>query len=326
MWSVASFGHCYGDATFVAYTSSVLEQQWLDNVAKWQHDVCAHTSNATMKQLLDAVQGDVSSVVTRNATMLHDTLSYFTYALRDAQFLHVPIEPTMSLARDPRKCWNIWSEDYVQSKAYLLPLSESLCRTSYHQRPILIDAGAGPWAGKVPFPTLLGNPLEPEPSDFGTSWIWDWYRRHDIDFDQIFAWEPRKPEWNVSGDEAHPLALFYRALHFYNTKVTNEDGGIDNPLTTVRKMCKGVGRVCVFKLDIDSPVLEGKLLEAFLSNRSLTEVVDEFYVEKHIRNGAMKMHGMGTDRRFSPGVNDLSHWYTTVTNARKKGLRMHFWP
>ena len=124
MWTMANFGHCYGDATFVAYTSSVLEQQWLDNVARWQHDVCAHTSNATVKQLLDAVQGDVSSVVIRNATMLHDTLSYFTYALRDAQFLHAPIEPTMSLARDPRKCWNIWSENYVQSKAYLLPLSE----------------------------------------------------------------------------------------------------------------------------------------------------------------------------------------------------------
>ena len=140
MWTVANFGHCYGDATFVAYTSSVLEQRWLDNVARWQHDVCAHTSNATMKQLLDAVQGDVSSVVTRNATMLHDTLSYFTYALREGQFLHVPIEPTMSLARDPRKCWNIWSENYVQSKAYLLPLSES---------------PAGPVTINVPFSSTL---------------------------------------------------------------------------------------------------------------------------------------------------------------------------
>ena len=143
--------------------------------------------------------------------MLHDTLSYFAYALRDAQFLHVPIEPTMSLARDPRTCWNIWSEDYVQSKAYLLPLSESLCRTN-HQRPILIDAGAGPWAGKVPFPTLLGDPLEPEPSDFGTSWIWDWYRRRDINFDQIFAWEPRnlKMEWLVAGGQRGGLGHRFR--------------------------------------------------------------------------------------------------------------------
>jgi hypothetical protein len=130
----------------------------------------------------------------------------------------------------------------------------------------------------------------------------------------------------VSSDEAHPLARFFRALHFSNTKVTKEDGGADNPLTAIRKMCRGLDRVCVFKLDIDSPVLEGKLLDAFLSSRSLTEVVDEFYVEKHIRTGAMKMHGMGTDRRFSPGVNDLSNWYKTVTNARKIGLRMHFWP
>jgi len=92
----------------------------------------------------------------------------------------------------------------------------------------------------------------------------------------------------VSSDEAHPLARFFRALHFSNTKVTNEDGGADNPLTAIRKMCRGLDRVCVFKLDIDSPVLEGKLLDAFLSSRSLTEVVDEFYVEKHIRTGAMK--------------------------------------
>ena len=85
-----------------------------------------------------------------------DVLSVFTYVYRctvttDILYIHVPVEPTAALARDPRKCWDPLSDKVTQSKAYLLPLSSKsadlntlvgLQATIPQRRAFLFDAGA----------------------------------------------------------------------------------------------------------------------------------------------------------------------------------------
>lgn len=106
---------------FHEYTSSPLEQKWVDNVETWQLDVCKHISNDEMNWWL----GNVSAMILDNdASMVISSspkpppmpwsyvFSVFTYkktcmhktsGSSTIEYVHVPIEPTAAIARDPRK-------------------------------------------------------------------------------------------------------------------------------------------------------------------------------------------------------------------------------
>lgn len=111
-------------STFVSYTPSPLEKKWAENVEQWQLKVCEHINNAEMDWWIKNVtalmaDNNGSAVVTDSATPPQRDWSWvfpvFTYrrvchhktdGSSVTDYVHIPIEPTAGLARDPRKVRN----------------------------------------------------------------------------------------------------------------------------------------------------------------------------------------------------------------------------
>lgn len=114
-------------------------------------------------------------------------------------------------------------------------------------------------------------------------------------------------------------------LNFRNVGISTELGDRENPLEEIKRLCKPEDFV-VFKLDVDS-AFEIEVVRTLLGDPELLALVDDFYYEHHVRNYAMRMHGLGN---LSAAATDplytLKGWYDLVTPARRGGLRMHFWP
>jgi hypothetical protein len=182
----------------------------------------------------------------------------------------------------------------------------------------------------------------------GTNWIYDWYKKMGIVFDEVYAWEPSKKNRgkasrssskanqyrrNGKNSKTHRqehrvlasenLEAFYPegVMHFFDVGVTDTVGAQHNPLHLISQLCKPEDFV-VFKLDIDSK-FEINLVRQLLESPKLMNLIDEFYYEHHVRNHVMRMHGLGknSDDKYS-----LAAWYDMATAARSKGFRMHFWP
>jgi hypothetical protein len=247
-------------------------------------------------------------------------------------YLHVPIEPTAAFMRDPRKCWEQMSETYTQSKDYLVPMSMSAAacpamgdhgscsEAGAHARQktrraqtFLFDAGA-----TLPSVTTSKNDWS------GTGWIHGWYKERGLVFDHVYAWEPTFGRKGSSTSFKGVPPDLLPALHFYPESVSKDVGNPWNPLTLIKQLCRPED-VVVFKLDIDSEAAELGIAHGLLDDPELLALVDEFYFELHTCNHVMRMHGLDCVSDKAKTFR-LSAWYDLALPARKKGLRMHFWP
>ena len=175
------------------------------------------------------------------------------------------------------------------------------------------------------------------------------YVSRGIVFDDIFAWEPVRPRSEGALGDAFkniPEGAL-GALHFIPVGVTAEVGHRFNPLTLIRERCKP-GDLVVFKLDIggaiqnllhrkpptvsndirfacspDSEATELALTQQLIESEELLALVDEFYFEMHCCTDVMAMHGMACTEISQKTV---SSWYDMAIPARKKGMRVHYWP
>lgn len=216
------------------------------------------------------------------------------------------------------QCLSPMTEIYTQSKAYLLPLSGEGAQfsamksnTLYLQkkaRAFLFDAGA----------TVAGVKSTTDSKDWsGTEWIYKWYEDRGIVFDEVHAWEPTKQEVDLN---ALPAGLA-KVLHFNNVGITSDPNSRHNPVALIRKLCKPED-IVVFKLDIDN-AMEMQVMKQLLTSDEMMGLVDEFYFEHHVHNPLMRMHGLGG---IGTKATNLKSWYNMAIPARRKGLRMHFWP
>jgi hypothetical protein len=121
---------------FDRYEPSLEEKKWTENVKSWQNDVCSHIS------VMDVMYSWIDIVKKMNSLSYDEwrqymldpdghkespILSHFHYTIHEhgkkAIPFAIPIEPFVGLLRDPRKCLDVKSENFTESKAYLLPLS-----------------------------------------------------------------------------------------------------------------------------------------------------------------------------------------------------------
>ena len=265
-------------------------------------------------------------------------LSAFTYRLTHAatgkwEFIHVAIEPTASIARDPRKCWEPLTERYTQSKDHLLPLTHAAAFLTTAVQTVAASSTASTLRGiakrKSPPPpprSILFDAGATVPTKLGagsfgwtgTAWLFNWYKARGIHFDRVFAWEPSKRPLNESALEPD----FKAALVFYNRGCVGASGHPDNPLTVIKQECRPED-LCVFKLDIDTLAQEMLINEGLLSSPSMMALVDEYFFEHHVHNKVMRRHGLGGKANKK---NSLASWYSMAIRARRLGLRIHFWP
>lgn len=332
---------------FIQYTPSQIEKKWIENVEKWQYNVCNHISvdevnwwlgnvSSSLNDPLEYILSSPDIAIPKNHFIY--IFSYFTYKrtcytnviepetnkqsrMSTSQYFHIPIEPTAAIARDPRKCWSPMTETYTQSKAYLLPLSNysaSYSATKYFNpskslkehniTAFLFDAGA----------TFPARKMSESHDWSGTSWLYDWYANQSIPFDHIYAWEPQKTFLNYSDVDPN----IAKALHFFNRGINQNAGSVDNPLHLIKTLCKPQD-IVVFKLDIDTVGVELNIVREILRRKDLQELIDDFYFEHHVRNDVMRMHGLGGN---GPPERNLKSWYDMAIPARQKGFHMHFWP
>lgn len=298
------------DASFVKYSPSTEELDWIRNVELYQKDVCKHLPNETIVGFIE----DIASVnqahsKQKKKSSVSKYISHYIYNITcpDARTrtVAVPIEGIIGLARDPRKCWDVNNEEFTNSKAYVVPLTKRISTMFGNEggKNILFDAGATYY-------------LDAYSSSM--KWFVDTYEKHGIVFDKIVAWEKQKlTEKEIN--EGVPSRLKQGGFEFYNRGIEVCRDCQHNPLTMIKKYCKKNDFV-VFKLDIDSKDLENALVDQLLSDKEAMDLIDEFYYEEHFNNPAMHIHGW---MRYST---TLADYYRLVIAQRRKGFRMHYWP
>ena len=121
---------------FSHYESSKYEAEWISNVEHWQKDVCSHLPKEDIENYIANIQeinnmnsSDVFNYITGGYRNYLKYISHYHYNVTKYNGLNhytiaIPIEGIIGLARDPRKCYNIRSEKFTQSKAFLLQHSE----------------------------------------------------------------------------------------------------------------------------------------------------------------------------------------------------------
>lgn len=316
--------HANHTITFKQYLPCKHEQLWIDNVVEWQTDVCAHLPNSTIMGSLKAISDFINMNETMMLRYMHkptdfpdmaEYLSHYEYDITSGTTtskFFVPIEGTIGLARDPRKCWNVMVETYTQSKEYFLPLNELLRQMFIRRvgnrreepRTFYFDAGATYYS---------------DSDRQGMKWVIDWYQSHGIRITNLIAWEMSimsgdkilngVPDWLIPG------------FQFYNHGIDKDPKSIWNPLNMIKAKCTKDDFV-VFKLDIDNVDIESAVVDQLFSDPEARDLIDEFYYEQHFNNYAMRMHGWTT----FPSSLTLAKYYQFVIPIRQKGFRMHYWP
>jgi hypothetical protein len=128
----------------------------------------------------------------------------------------------------------------------------------------------------------------------GLSWLYNSYAAAGITFTDIFGWEA-DTSLAAGFFDGMPKDVF-AASHFYPRPVNNKPVSPDNPLVILESVAKPEDFV-VFKLDIDSPQIEKRLIADILRNPRVSCLIDELFFEHHAKTASIdRLHGsaMGT--------------------------------
>jgi hypothetical protein len=131
-------------------------------------------------------------------------------------------------------------------------------------------------------------------------WLFDWYEKRGIIFDQVYAWEKSQKAVDVNGLKP----ALAKALHMHTEAISAGPSDSHNPLERIRELCKPKD-IVVFKLDTGGAA-DAVIAQQLLEDPHLLDLVDEFY--------------------YRGAKTDLKSWYDLVLAARHKGLHMHLWP
>jgi hypothetical protein len=206
--------------------------------------------------------------------------------------------------------YGIGSKNAVTNGTLDLIHSHTLMFGSGGGRKILYDLGANYFAS-------WGS----DTSAYSTAYFYLMYAARQISFDRVFAYEYAKLDphqvWDVVPDEL----LANGAYTMINHGVLAGEGEKFNPFTAIKNTITAEDHL-VFKLDIDTPHIEGALIQQLMQDPNLTALVDEMCFEHHVYIPEMQKYwGVGAD---SP--NTLATSYQYYTDLRNKGIRMHSWP
>ena len=175
--------------------------------------------------------------------------------------------------------------------------------TRADRKVILLDLGSGSFGKR-----------HVDISDTSTRWFYEYYKRFDLQFDRIIAFEiapiNAKVAWEQLPEDVFPI---YTLINTGCTK-----NGTFNPWMTLKRLAKPSDHVIV-KLDIDSYDLESFLMNQIVNDPKIHSLIDELFFEHHIRVKEM-LHYWSSPR------GSLQESYVLFTKLRRLGIRMHSWP
>mmetsp|Transcript_30510 Transcript_30510/g.62918 ORF Transcript_30510/g.62918 Transcript_30510/m.62918 type:complete len:346 (+) Transcript_30510:63-1100(+) len=213
------------------------------------------------------------------------------------------IEPLVGLLRDPRFLCLKKPELFTFSVDWLVLADNKSfpSTTSSNSRRIFFDAGGSRFVDALNF--------------FVTK-----YEERDIEMDQIYVWEMEKKNASQywAGTPEDVRAKWEPRLTWYNgIPVSINEGDMHNPVHRIRELCR-MGDFCAFKLDIDTPKVEGALVQQLLEDHGH---LTEFFFEHHVQSHLMHLYWL-RDINFDQ---NFEHSYDLFSALREKGLRAHSW-
>lgn len=222
----------------------------------------------------------------------------------------LPIEPLVGFLRHPQAhCHEFpsatpWVRN-IQRKDYLIPAWRSEVSYQGKASAIFFDLGASLYR------TGQGGA--------SMSWFVEEYEARGIQFDRIFAWEATKhADTMIYGPM--PLRIVDR-VSYYNVPVNPKVGAKYNPWRTLKEVTTPRDFVVV-KIDIDNSQIEEALIEQLLSDRTLSNLVDELYFEHHVLHTPMWRGGW---RATTITNHTLVDSYMIFLRLRELGIRAHSW-
>lgn len=320
---------------FDKYVPGNEEKLWTTNIMEWQESPCQRLKqnpaivwgslNITQRlktlsfddmvqYMLDPSKRHTEYMSHHHYNVVEDGKTLFSFA--------IPIEGLMALARDPRKCFNVNSEEFTQSKDFLLPLHRASIallhyesshdststkehprfRADFSPKGYIFDAGAT-------YYTDAGSP--------GIRWLVESSAQRKVSITNVVSWEakPLPGDLVIKGVPEYLIPGF----QYFNHPVSS-DNSIWNPLNLIKKKCE-VSDYVIFKLDIDTFGLEAQLVTQLKTDEKARQVIDDFFFEQHFRNRAMMIHGWN---HYPTRLSD--YYLQTAVPLRKMGFRLHYWP
>jgi len=206
------------------------------------------------------------------------------------------LEPLAGILRDPR--YQCKSKDFKKHTDYLVVANRWDFQPESDGRRLFFDAGGSVFTS--------------------TMWFLELYASKGLPMDEIFIWEARE-----ISDKAYWKGTSAQIRRKWQPKLTRNNGvpvvdgvgAADNPMTLIYKKCRPQD-FCVFKLDIDAPLIENKIAAQLLENPGNLK---EFFYEHHVFTPVMG--------RVSVEVQSLTlrDSYELFLRLREKGIRAHSW-
>jgi len=299
----------------IKYIPSALEQTWsveikrvASNEKTWKVG-CELLNNhsAKVQELVSAITRYETDPSSANLPSSYTSAHEFRDSCTGRQS-RVHIEPLVSFLRHPLAlCPKTELAANILDKTYLLvPYKDEV--TNDESTKWLFDAGASTYDAGA--------------GGASQSWFVNTYRARGIEFDRIIGWEAAKTDPSNQWDVVP--ADIKRKTSWFNIPVTTGVGDADNPLTFIKNLTKPEDFV-VFKLDIDSPLVEIALVQQLMADPQLLELVDEFYFEHHVSGSPMQWNGWGDLQNSDAELSTLPESYELFTFLRQHGVRAHSW-
>lgn len=284
-----------------SYEPSALEAGFVANAKAWTSNasaMCGQLDRGTREAWLQQVRG-----------LAPPSPRIFSRLCRrggQPQYL----EPLAGLLRDPRLLCE--GASFVFSVDWLLFADASLLQPG--ARRVFLDAGGSRFADALGF--FLAE-----------------YRARGIEFDEVVVWEAQplteEDYWAGTAPEVRAAVASRLTLHL-GQPVVAENGARHNPIARLEELCQP-SDFCVFKLDIDRPALEARLVEQLADlARRRGPLADEFFFEHHVR-GAIEHFG----KRYGWGwvyikpeetpTDTFADSYALFSRLRQLGIRAHSW-
>lgn len=229
----------------------------------------------------------------------------------DSLTMLTPIEPLIGFLRHPAAhCLNTkHSSTSVLDKNYMFmsnreQIAPRLMRNNSVSRNYLFDLGASLYT-----------------SGYGGAsqqWFVDVYRERGIEFDRILAWENSLHDPKVIFAD-YPKDVVGKVSYF-NVQAPIDAEDRMSPIRLIKALVKPHDFL-VFKIDIDNDPVELAIVNSFMDDANITDLIDEFYFEHHVTNNPLEFQGWG----LLDKTNNITQSYALFKKLRAAGIRAHSW-
>lgn len=307
---------------FVKYEPSAWETQWTREIPRWKDNECEimnqadHKTRALWSVYTSQTKNQFQTKNSKPSVVFNERDIYSRLIWKNQKngsLIEQQIEPLVGLLRDPLTiCAQLKpvvgvfqpGESAMEAKRFLLPETPP---PSESTRYVVMDLGAGLYAG-----------TQGKQDTIGAKWFVDLYAKRGVTIDRLISFEDNQhtPEQIFKNV---PAALMGKYVYI-NMPVSAEASSALNPWNVLLHTAKKSDYVIV-KLDIDNSEVDRQLVLQLIANKTLHDVVDEFYFEHHVNSKEMNQY-WGSHH----GEHTIVQSYALFKNLRMLGVRAHSWP